>query len=40
LRQARKEYHRNFTDEKEVKDGAKDCVEDDGPEVTHEHPVV
>ncbi len=40
LRQARKEYHRNFTDEKEVEDGAKDRVKDDGSEVAHKHPVV
>ncbi len=40
LGQARKEYHCNFTYEQKVEDGAKDRVEDDGPEVAHEHPVV
>ena len=29
-----------YTDKEEVEDGAKDCVEDDGPQVAHEHPVV
>ena len=29
-----------YTDKEEVEDGAEDCVEDDGPQVAHEHPVV
>jgi hypothetical protein len=30
----------NPTDEKEVEYGAEDSIEDDGPEVAHEDPVV
>jgi hypothetical protein len=29
-----------LTNEEEVDDGAHHCVEDDGPEVAHEDPVV
>jgi hypothetical protein len=33
-------FFENPTDEQKVEYGAKDSIEDDGPEVAHEHPVV